>query len=300
MTRVHDFGSNLSDKDRFFAFVNSFSNYIHFIKLYKRRYKNSVSIILNVLRKNYPIKAVSNSGDIFLFHDYQEVYNNLIGLHIDQTQDLVYFDELKLYGGKTNGDVFHVFEMNEYSFLPVDDKEVIDIGANIGDSSIYFARRGASKVIAVEPDRISYDYAEKNIITNGFSKVVNLVWAGCGSQDNPSTEKFPQFLTLETLIKKFCSFPQILKVDCEGCEYAFILNASHEDLNRFSHIQIEYHFGYQNLKTKLEDCGFEVSYTQPSYFIPMNKNRTSSLNSGTQVCQGNRMYMGWLYATRRP
>jgi hypothetical protein len=76
------------------------------------------------------------------------------------------------------------------------------------------------------------------------------------------------------------------------------LNASIDDLSKFSHIQIEYHFGYQNLKTKLEECGFEVTCTKPSYFIPMNKNRITRLVLEGNMIQSNTMYIGWLYATR--
>jgi hypothetical protein len=298
MNRTHYIGTNMSMNDRFFAYINFFKNYIQFIKLYKSRYKNFVSILYHILRNNYPIEAVFDSGETLLLNDYQEVYNNLIELDADPIQDLVYFNGLKFYGGKTNGDVLHVFKMNEYSFLPVEDKEVIDVGANIGDSSIYFARRGASNVIAVEPDRISFDYALKNIIINGFSKIINLIWAGCSSQNISNSEEHPQFLTLEALIKKYCSCPQILKVDCEGCEYDLILNASYDDLRRFTHIQIEYHFGYQNLKIKLEECGFNVTCTRPSYFIPLNRNRMTSLALGNEIVQSKRMIIGRLYATR--
>lgn len=291
--------TNVSLEDRFFAYINLVKNYIHFMKLYKKRYKNFVSIILNILRNNYPIEAVSNSGDSLLFNDYQELYNNLMGLDIDPIQDLVYINGLKFFGGKTSGDISNVFKMNEYSFLPVEGMEVVDVGANIGDSSIYFAKRRAIKVVAVEPDRVSYDYGIKNIMTNGFSRNINLIWAGCSSQNVSNSKNELEFLTLETIIKKYCSCPEILKVDCEGCEYDLILNASNDDLRRFTHIQIEYHFGYQNLKIKLEECGFEVTYTTPSYFIPLNRNRTTRLVLNKEVSQATRMIIGWLYATRK-
>jgi Methyltransferase FkbM domain len=288
----------MSLNDRFFAYINFFMNYIQFLKLYKSRYRNYVSILYHVLRNIYPVKAVFNSGETILLKDYQEVFNNLNELDVDPCEDVVYFDELKFYGGKTNGDILHVFKMNEYSFLPVEDKEVIDIGANIGDSSIYFASRGASKVIALEPDKINFDYALKNITSNGFSKIINTLWAGCGSNDISSAGERPEILTLKTLVEKYCSCPQILKIDCEGCEYDLILNASSDDLKRFTHIQIEYHFGYQNLKTKLEECGFEVRRTRPTYFIPMNKNRTSRLVLGNEIVQSKKWIIGNLYATR--
>jgi len=269
------------------------------MKLYRKRYKNFVSVIIHVLRNDYPVKAIYPSGDNMILNDYQEVYNNLMEIDIDAAHDLVYFNGLNFHGGKTNGDVVSIFKKNEYSFLPVMEKEVIDIGANIGESSIYFANRGAKNVIAVEPDRISYDYAVKNIAINGYSDTIKLILASCGSKDKLVSENELQFLTLKTLIKKYCSYPKILKVDCEGCEYDLILNASIDDLSKFSHIQIEYHFGYQNLKTRLEECGFEVTCTKPSFFIPMNKNRMTRLVLDGKVSQSNTMFIGWLYATAK-
>ena len=49
----------------------------------------------------------------------------------------------------------------------------------------------------------------------------------------------------------------ILKIDCEGCEYDSILHTPDIALQRFSHIQIEYHLGYRDLKEKLEKYGAE-------------------------------------------
>ncbi|MGH9926963.1 MAG: FkbM family methyltransferase, partial [Nitrososphaeraceae archaeon] len=79
----------------------------------------------------------------------------------------------------SNGDVFNIFYKKEYEFLPVKDKVVIDIGANIADSSIYFAMNGAKKVIALEPFPKNFEIAQKNIAMNGFTDKVELLNAGC-------------------------------------------------------------------------------------------------------------------------
>ena len=44
---------------------------------------------------------------------------------------------IKMLGGVNNGDIFHIFLKNEYKSIPVQDKTIVDIGANIADSSIY-------------------------------------------------------------------------------------------------------------------------------------------------------------------
>jgi FkbM family methyltransferase len=81
-----------------------------------------------------------------------------------------------------------VFIKNVYSFLDVGDKIVIDVGAGIGDSSIYFASRGAKRVIAIEPNRHSYELAKKNIEVNGFHDSVELIWAALAASQKTCYE----------------------------------------------------------------------------------------------------------------
>lgn len=54
----------------------------------------------------------------------------------------------------------------------------------------------------------------------------------------------------------------VLKVNCEGCEYALILAATREDLRVFSEIVLEYHYGGSKIRKKLESCGFSVSSSE--------------------------------------
>ena len=46
---------------------------------------------------------------------------------------------------------------------------------------------------------------------------------------------------------------------------------------------IEYHYGYKNLKEKLELCGFRVSFTEPIFAI-------------NKEAENTKMYIGRLYA----
>jgi hypothetical protein len=70
------------------------------------------------------------------------------------------YQKLKLFGGVTNGDCMSIFKENLYQSLPIKGNVIIDIGANIADSSIYFAR-GKRKVIGLEPFPNTYDIAKK-------------------------------------------------------------------------------------------------------------------------------------------
>jgi len=64
---------------------------------------------------------------------------------------------------------------------------------------------------------------------------------------------------LSTLIKEFkVEEGSILKMDCEGCEYEAVLNADPSDFAVFSHVIIEYHSGYSEIKKHLEAAGFST------------------------------------------
>ena len=68
----------------------------------------------------------------------------------------------------------------QYKWLNVKGKNVIDIGANIGDSAIYFALKGAKHVYAFEPYLYSCYIANKNARLNGLQDKITIVNQGCG------------------------------------------------------------------------------------------------------------------------
>jgi FkbM family methyltransferase len=204
---------------------------------------------------------------------------------------------LQFYNGISNGDLFNIFYEKDYNFLPVKDRVVIDIGANIADSSIYFAMTGAKKVIALEPFPKNFEVAQKNITLNGFTDKIELLNAGCcGGQSKDmvldasangvgcqtmqsSLGNNIHFYTLRELINKYnIDSPAVLKIECEGCEYDIILKNDKTMLDKFSHIQVEYHHGFRDLEKHLVDANFVVSHTNPKY--------------------ENGMEIGWIYATK--
>jgi FkbM family methyltransferase len=228
-----------------------------------------------------------------------ELHAHMIGWDYDSKLDKIILPEsgLQFYNGISNGDLFNIFYEKDYDFLPVKDRVVIDIGANIADSSIYFAMSGAKKVIALEPFPKNFEIAQKNITLNGFTDKIELLNAGCcGGQSKDmvldasangvgcqtmqsSLGSNIHFYTLRELIDKYnIDSPAVLKLDCEGCEYDIILSNGKTVLDKFSHIQVEYHYGFGDLKKHLVDANFSVSHTDPKY--------------------DNGMEIGWIYATK--
>lgn len=161
-------------------------------------------------------------------------------------------------------------------------KSVVDIGAAIGDTAIYFAIQGAKSVYAFEPLPELYCLARENIKINKLENICRVFNAGVGKEKKLSyfgdmnfeymygneikeyknKEKI-QIVVLQDIVKEFKISNSILKIDCEGCEYEIILNTPDEVLKRFDCILMEYHYGFEDLKAKLEGADFRVKYTNP-------------------------------------
>jgi FkbM family methyltransferase len=220
--------------------------------------------------------------------------NKIVGLYYDLQKQLA--NTIDMITGQ--------FIKNEYGWLNVKGKTVIDIGANIGDTAIYFALKGAKHVYAFEPYPYSYGIATQNVRLNGLEDRITLLNEGCGKEKRKikidvSYKNFGgtdlknfkngtniNITTLGELVKRFdISSEAVLKIDCEGCEYGVLLNTENSNLRKFKQIQIEYHYGYLNLKKKLEDAGFNVSRKLPNFI--------SNLEA-----ENSEMLIGLLYANR--
>ena len=157
------------------------------------------------------------------------------------------------------GTIIEIFEEDYYKFLNVQNKSVLDIGAFIGDSSIYFILKGAKKVYAIEPHPNAYKEMIENIKLNNmedkiipinmgisydnnyimiYTKDMTLV-AGSFFNSNNTGIKVPAG-KLSDIIEKYNINAQILKMDCEGCEYYIILK-DYDTIKEFDEIKFEYH-----------------------------------------------------------
>jgi FkbM family methyltransferase len=175
-----------------------------------------------------------------------------------------------------------IFMNDAYSWLKVKGREVVDIGANVADTPIYFASKGAKHVYGFEVYPYSYEVAKRNIRANGLEGRITFFNQGLGktkghvnipsdyeSDSGTAIKGFKkgkrvEIVGLADVVKRHNLKNAVLKVDCQGCEYAIILNSSNSDLRKFSQIMIEYHYGNKRLEEKLEDAGFEVSHKQVS------------------------------------
>jgi hypothetical protein len=291
---------NLSFLDLIKSYKNNIKLRIKHLTLFRKKYKNYVNVVYRLLRNQYPIIAHKRNGNNITFRDYLDLYQNMMDIQSDPEEDIVYVSDIKLYGGRRIPDIGPIFVQEVYKFLPVNDKVVVDIGASIADSSIYFASRGAKKVLALEPGITRFELAKKNISANNFSDKIEIIQAECigmKSEDHDGV-KLNQSMTLEQIIKKLeQSPPEILKMACAGCEYDVLLNTPDEIIAKFNHIQLQYLFGYRNLKQKLEKCGFHVTFSGPRYVKFVIKN-PRALRSHINTDLLRNIFFGYIYAKK--
>ena len=284
------------------------------IMKFKVCYKNYLSIILQIILKKKQASVVLKDGSKHIW-EINRVWNlrgyvgsnfieksNLISCYDGKvsTLEFEYKDfDLRFLDAINNGAISDVFAHEEYSWLDPENGFVIDIGGNIGDTAIYFALNGAEHVIALEPYPYSYRTAVENIKLNNLAGKITFINAGYGKGEITIDEKYKNdgsslliqsnngikipLFSLADIIKnyKIADKLLLLKMDCEGCEYN-LLNEENDILRKFKRIEMEYHFGYENLKDKLESAGFIVKYTQPH---------------GGKISDGKHIKAGYLYAS---
>jgi hypothetical protein len=158
------------------------------------------------------------------------------------------------------------FVEQEYAWLDVAGRIVIDIGANVGDSVLYFARRQAIHVYGYEPEPNVFDAAVNNLALNQVANA-SVVRASVAAGDGDGQDGAPEVSlksVLETARAEHPGLEIVCKIVCEGCEYEILApeNVDRSLLERVSQVMIEYHWRPPTpLQDTLEAHGFEVEST---------------------------------------
>ena len=188
---------------------------------------------------------------------------------------------------------FETFEIDEYGIgsRNFDGMTVLDVGANIGDTAAVFMSRGASKVYSFEPLPSVFKYLNKTIVENGFSESIEThcvglsdkneyinIWIRDGASAGSSvitsgvdslindpiyrSEGIELIDAEEYLVLHNIRKIDVIKMDCEHCEYKLfrtdnLLNMLDPEL-----IFLEYHAGAKPIVKLFEKHGYRVEVTE--------------------------------------
>ncbi|MEA3440951.1 MAG: FkbM family methyltransferase [Chloroflexota bacterium] len=172
---------------------------------------------------------------------------------------------------------------------------IIDVGAGIGDFTIFAAcQHPSNRVFAYEPYAQSFSILCENLRLNrldnalvfaqavsGQSGHVQLDTSGgeplqiqseetvdaVGGEDHVSL--VPSVSLADVLAQNEIKRCDLLKLDCEGAEYAILFNTGPEKLRRIDRIVMEYHEGvtdydHTDLERFLIESGYRIRIT-PNY-----------------------------------
>ena len=145
----------------------------------------------------------------------------------------------RLRPNSTDYDTYeHVFVLKEYDFpIPFEPRLIIDGGANIGLSALYFARRfPEATILAVEPDPANCALLQHNTRDQKRVEAIQAgLWPSSGhlrikdksadanafqveSSESPTSDSMPAVSIAELLQKSGLQTIDILKLDIEGAE----------------------------------------------------------------------------------
>ena len=189
----------------------------------------------------------------------------------------IYYYALRPYGILYHSEkhqlINAIHEEHQYDSLDVKDRQVVDIGADCGDTALQFAYRGAGEIYAYEPNVNSMKAMDLTISKNNCKNVKQFNKAITGKEgytyidasavpDRASGLSKGTFrietTTLDGIVSEHRINDGVLKMDCEGGEYDIIDNASDKTLLAFKEIAIELHKGRGNITSRLNTLGYKI------------------------------------------
>lgn len=224
-------------------------------------YNNLLSLNNNVSKKDYIIND-----------DRLEILKNLIK---DERASNVCLD-MKFLGShlsmRIDDSDIRVFKQifvdNEYDSLnlPETANTIVDLGANIGLSALFFLKKYPNAhIIAVEPDTVNFEFMKRNLedYSNHVALLQAAIWPSDGvvsfvehDESNEGlgawgyrtetltegAEASVSAISIPTLMNQFSmDFIDILKVDIEGAEYELFEKGYESWLDKVGLIIIETH-----------------------------------------------------------
>lgn len=176
-------------------------------------------------------------------------------------------------------ELYETFVDECYGFFNVENQTVLDVGGFIGDTPIFFACKGAKKVVSYEPSPPLYALAKENVQLNRFEKKIDLVNEAVGAENGSAELSFNgnnfggssiakkrhgkkykvNVSSLHDIVEHLGCI-DLLKMDCEGAEWLILPKAKEDGtLERINRIVLEIHgTNYEQIITLLKQARFEI------------------------------------------
>jgi FkbM family methyltransferase len=159
---------------------------------------------------------------------------------------------------------------------------IVDVGAHVGAFTIWAGMKSPNaSIVAIEPNPATFALLERNVAANGLSGRTQLINGAVGEvrgRAHLNVEKFSvasrmanvpgsgllvDVWTLEDVLDQWVKRRiDLLKMDCEGCEYSSLLGSSDSLIRQARVIVCEYHsVDGQNpaeIASRLTALGFRV------------------------------------------
>ena len=165
------------------------------------------------------------------------------------------------------------FILDRYTpkFLTIKNGDVVvDIGAHIGDFSIFASLNSAKNIFSYEPDPNTFKLLKQNINSNNIKNIkyinlavsdkngecnfyINKIDGGSSffrTTDSPKNIKVKSITLADIFTQNKISTIDFLKIDCEGSEGLIFKKATKNTLDRINQISLEYHNNVSILKSK--------------------------------------------------
>ncbi len=168
----------------------------------------------------------------------------------------------------------HIYDIP--GFVPTKDEIIIDVGANVGDTSIYWAKLYGAKVLAFEPLSESFEIMRENISLNGLDDLItpyNLA-LGDGTDISFNMSGYMMKYSMDSLKKikteRLDNFNfnniSMIKIDVEGFELHVLRGAIETIKRNKPRIIIETHSKELRKRTNeiLSSVGYSLIYRDKS------------------------------------
>lgn len=229
---------------RLLSFVLAYGNELKWLG--KDQFVDQLGVPFRLCKKNFVWlnSYFKNKTKIKFWRSNRKLYAdyNELSFHISSLMDTLVLAE--------------TFLENTYGAFNVKDKTVLDVGAFIGDTAVYFAREGASRIVAYEPTPLTFELAKENVRLNGYADRVEMVNMAVGGKE----DVIQNVVSFKSAVERL-GHVDLLKMDCEGAEWQIIPEAVKDgSLERVGMVIMEVHGGCcKRMEMLLQKAKFQIT-----------------------------------------